>query len=73
MEPQGVRGLGCAECSATLEKTIAHMPQNSQKPLEGTLEKRSSNVRGIGQRFVSIYSTDNDGGVANSQRVEEEG
>ena len=53
------------------KKITAHMPKNGQKTLEETLEKRSRNARGIGQRSVSMYSTNNDGGVANSQRVGE--
>jgi hypothetical protein len=56
------------------------MPKNGQKTLEETLEdaremleKRSRNARGIGQCSNSMYSTNNDGGVANSQRVGEGG
>jgi hypothetical protein len=65
-------GLGRAECSAASEKLLPRRrPQNGQKTLEGTLEKRSTSARGIGQRFVSMYSTENDGGVVNSQRVGE--
>jgi hypothetical protein len=49
----------------------AHMPKNGPKMLEETLEKRSRNALGIGQRSVLMHSTNNDGGVANSQRVGE--
>jgi hypothetical protein len=50
-------------------KITAHMPKNGQKTLEETLEKRSRNALGIGQRSISMNSTNNDGGVANSRRV----
>jgi hypothetical protein len=59
-------------------KITAHRPKDGKKTLEETLEersrnapKRSRNALGIGQRSVPIYSTNNDGGVANSQRVGE--
>ena len=63
-------GLRCAECSAAAEKSLLTCPKNDQKnarrTLEKTLEKRSRNAVGIGQRSVSMHSTNNDGGVANS-------
>jgi hypothetical protein len=52
------------------KKYYSHAPKRS-KTLEGTLEKRSRNAPGIGQRSISMHSTNNDGGVANSQRVGE--
>jgi hypothetical protein len=70
-------GLRCAECSAAAEKSLLTCPKMAKKTLEETLEKRSKkrsrNALGIGQRSVSMHSTNNDGGVANSQRVGEEG
>ena len=53
-----------------------HCSQTQKRPkktLEETLEKRSRNALGMGQRSVSMHSTNNDGGVANSQRVGEGG
>ena len=69
-------GLGWAECSAAVEKSLLIGPkaaQNARRNARGKLEKRSRNARGIGQRSVSMYSTNNDGGAANSQRVGEGG
>ena len=66
-------GLRCAECSAVAEKSLLTGPKMAKKTLEETLEKRSRNALGIGQRSVSMHSTNNDGGVANSQRVGEGG
>jgi hypothetical protein len=54
-------------------KITAHSPKNSQKTLEETLEERSRNALGIHQRSVSMHLTNNDGGVANPQRVGEGG
>jgi hypothetical protein len=59
-------------------KITAHRPKNGQKKngqktLEETFEERSSNARGIGQRFISMYSINNDGGVAKSLQVGEGG
>jgi uncharacterized protein (UPF0216 family) len=51
-------------------KINAHMPKKRARTLEENLKERS---RYLGQRSVSMYSTDNDGGVANSQRVGEGG
>ena len=76
-------GLGSAECSAAAEKSLLTCPKMA-KMLEETLEKRSRNARetleersrntpGIGQRSVSMHSTNNDGGVANSRQVGEGG
>ena len=48
-------------------------PKNARRNARETLEKRSRNALGIGQRSVSMHSTNNDGGVANSQRVGEGG
>jgi hypothetical protein len=66
-------GLRCAECSASAEKSLLTDPKTAKKKRSKkrsrTLEKRSSNALGIGQRSVSMHSTNNDGGVANSQRV----
>ena len=56
-----------------LQKNHCSQTQKRPKTLEETLEKRSSNARGIGQRFISMYSINNDGGVANSQQVGEGG
>ena len=69
-------GLRCAECSASVEKSLLTDPKtakNARRNARETLEKRSRNALGIGQRFVSMHSTNNDGGVANSQRVGEGG
>jgi hypothetical protein len=51
-------------------KITAHRPKNGQKRSKNareTLEKRSRNALGIGQRSVLMHSTNNDGGVANSR------
>ena len=60
-----------------LQKNHCSQAQKRPKTLEGTLEEtleqRSRNALGIGQRSVSMHSTNNDGGVANSQRVGEGG
>ena len=48
-------------------------PNNARRNARETLEERSRNALGIGQRSVSMHSTNNDGGVANSQRVGEGG
>ena len=69
-------GLGSAECSAAAEKSLLtgpKMAKNARRNARETLEKRSRNALGIGQRSVSMHSTNNDGGVANSQRVGEGG
>ena len=47
--------------------------QNARRNARETLQERSTNALGIGQRSVSMHSTNNDGGVANSQRVGEGG
>jgi hypothetical protein len=65
-------GLRCAECSASAEKSLL-IDSKTAKTLEETLEKRSRNALGIGQRSVSMHSTNNYGGVANSQRFGEGG
>ena len=69
-------GLGGAECSAAAEKSLLTDPKtakNARRNARETLEKRSSSALGIGQRSVSMHSTNNDGGVASSQRVGEGG
>jgi hypothetical protein len=69
-------GLRCAECSAAAEKSVLTCPKmakNARRNARETLEKRSRNALGIGQHSVSMHSTNNDGGVANSQRVGEGG
>jgi hypothetical protein len=66
-------GLRCAECSASAKKSLLTGPKTAKKTLEETLQKRSRHALGIGQRSVSMHSTNNDGGVANSQRVGEGG
>jgi hypothetical protein len=69
-------GLRCAECSASAEKSLLTDPKtakNARRNARETLEKRSRNALGIGQRSVSMHLTNNDGGVANSQRVGEGG
>jgi hypothetical protein len=38
-------GLGCAECSASAEKSLLTDPKTAKKTLEETLEKRSRNAR----------------------------
>ena len=71
---QGV--LGCAECSAAAEKSLLTYPKtakNARRNARETLEERSRNAQGIGQRSVSMHLTNNDGGVGNSQRVWEGG
>jgi hypothetical protein len=65
-------GLRCAECSASVEKSLLTYPKTTKNARE-TLEKRSRNALDIGQRSVSMHSTKNDGCVANSQRVGEGG
>jgi hypothetical protein len=65
-------GLRCAECSASAEKSLLTGQKTAKKARE-TLEERSRNALGIGQRSISMHSTTNDGGVANSQRVGEGG
>jgi hypothetical protein len=45
-------------------------PKNARRNARATLEKRTI---GIGQRSISLHSTNNDGGVANTQRVGEGG
>jgi hypothetical protein len=55
-------------CSQTQKR-----PTTLEETLEGTLEERSRNALGVGQRSISMHSTNNDGGVANSQRVGEGG
>jgi hypothetical protein len=52
----------------------AHRPKNGQKRSRNareTLEKRSRNALGIGQRSVSMHFTNIDDGVASSQQVGE--
>jgi hypothetical protein len=55
----------------------SHAQKWPPKTLEETLNERSSNARCIDQRFVLMYSTwystNNDGGVANSQWIGEGG
>ena len=55
-------------CSQT-QKTAKNARRNARE----TLEERSRNALGIGQRSVSMHSTNNNGGVANSQWVGEGG
>ena len=67
-------GLGCAESSAAVEKILLTCPKtvkNARRNAPDRLEERSRYALGIGQRSVSMYSTNNDDGVANSQRVGE--
>ena len=72
-------GLGSAECSAAAEKSLLTGPKTAKnarkrsRNARETLEECSKNAQGVGQRSVSMYLTNNDGGVANSQRVEEGG
>ena len=68
--------LGCAECSATAKKSLLTGPKtakNARMNARETLEERSRNARGIGQRSVLMHSTNDDGGVANSKRAGEGG
>ena len=55
------------------KKIVLICPKLPQKTLEETLDERSRNARDVGQRSVSMYSTNIDSGVANSQRVGEGG
>jgi hypothetical protein len=67
-------GLRCAECSAAAEKLLLTCPKtakNARRNARETLEKRSRNALGIGQRSVSMHSTNDDDDMANSQRVGE--
>jgi hypothetical protein len=66
-------GLGCAEYSTAAEKSLLVGPKMAKKTLTETLKERSRNARGIGQRSVLMYSTNNDGGMANSRWVGEGG
>ena len=56
-----------------LQKNHCSQTKKRPKTLEETLEERSRNALGIGQRSVSMHLTNNDGGVANSQQVGEGG
>ena len=56
-----------------LQKNYCSHAQKRPKTLEETLEERSRNALGIDQRSISMHSTNNDGGVANSQQVGEGG
>jgi hypothetical protein len=69
-------GLRCAECSASAEKSLLTGPKtakNARRNARATLQERSRNALGIRQRSVSMHLTNNDGDVANSQRVGEGG